>query len=375
MKILWIPHTGWHIPQRTHIFCRALAERHEVHVADWAADFTRLPDFFSQRYLQNFTYRQYMDGAIHVHGIPRIAPALFFSPLRRFNAALFARVAQQIISRYEIDVVVGTFVCPPPNAPRLVFDLFDDNSGYWHSYGMGNAYGREIEATENAYLQKADAVVAASSVLVDVARQRGARGPVHFIPNGVELAAFASADGTAWRERLGLSGHVVGVLGNHDKPAEMDKVLGAAGRMRDENLTFVIAGRGRAIPAAQKQAQALGLRVIFAGPVTREEAPALLAAFDVGVCPYLKTPGADAGSPMRLLQYAAAGLPVVCTELEEVRRMAFPNVVMVADNARDLARGIRQALKMKHQRPAKLVAYDLPVLTDRYEAVLKGVAR
>src|ERR1043166_1869319 len=55
MRILWVPHTSWHIPQRAHLFCRALAERHEVHVSDWVADFSSLRDYFSLRYLQNFT--------------------------------------------------------------------------------------------------------------------------------------------------------------------------------------------------------------------------------------------------------------------------------------------------------------------------------
>jgi glycosyltransferase involved in cell wall biosynthesis len=373
MKILWIPHTGWHIPQRAHLFCRALAEQHEVHVTDWVADFIHVQDFFSRRYIQNFIYRQHNDGNIRVHGIPRISPALFFAPLRRFNSRLFAQTVQKIIEQYKIDVVVGTFVCPPPDAPRLVFDLFDDNTGYWRSYGIHRAYADEIEETEAAYLRKAHAVVASSSVLVEIAKRRGARGPVHFIPNGVETALYKSSNGAVWRARLGLTGVVVGVLGNHDKPAEMEKVLMAAQLLRDEAITFVVAGRGAALALAQKRANSLDLQhVHFIGAVLREEVPDILAAFDIGICPYLKGPGADAGSPMRLLQYAAAGLPTVCTEIEEVRRMAFPNVVLVEDNARDLVRGIRQALGMPRQCPAQIAAYDLPVLTVRYEAVLAG---
>src|SRR5690242_3334232 len=121
MKILWIPHTAWHIPQRAHLFCRILAERHEVHVTDWVADFTRPRDFFTLRYLRNFRYRQYYDGRILVHGVPRIAPALFSRALRRWNEGSFSRLIERLIARYGIDVVIGTFVVPPPAAPRLVF--------------------------------------------------------------------------------------------------------------------------------------------------------------------------------------------------------------------------------------------------------------
>src|SRR4030067_1390326 len=116
MKILWIPHASWHNPQRAHLFCRALSERHEVHVTDWVADFTSIRDYISRRYLRNFTYRRYKDGQITVHGIPRISPALYLRSLRQFNSLVYSHYLRRIIEKFSIDVVVGTFVAPPPNA-------------------------------------------------------------------------------------------------------------------------------------------------------------------------------------------------------------------------------------------------------------------
>ena len=158
MKILWVPHTGWHIPQRAHLFCRALAERHEVHATDWVADFASPRDYLSRRYLRNFTFRQYRDGKITVHGIPRISPALPFRSVRRLNTIVFSRAVDSIVKRYSIDVVVGTFVLPPPRAPRVIFDLSDDNVAYWKSYGTVASYADEIEETERQYLRAAHAV-------------------------------------------------------------------------------------------------------------------------------------------------------------------------------------------------------------------------
>lgn len=373
MNILWIPHTGWHIPQRAHLFCRALAERHTVHVTDWVADFTRPADFFSARYLHNFFYRRYRDGKITVHGVPRLAPALFSPFLRRLNTRLFEKLVARLIAEYHINVVVGTFVCPPPRAPRLIFDWFDDNAAYWRAYGRNSAYADEIEAVERAYLQQADAVVAVSSVLAEKARREGARGLVHLIPNGIETSLYRDADGSLWRERFGKRGKIIGVVGNHDKPAELEKVLLAAQILGNAELTFVIAGRGLALSSAQKLAHHLHLaNVIFTGPLARAEIPFLLAALDVGLCPYLKTPGDDARSPMRLLQYSAAGLPVVCTDLEEVRRMDFPNIILTQDDPRSLAEGIARALTMPRRIPPQVEDYDIHRLTARYEAVLRG---
>jgi glycosyltransferase involved in cell wall biosynthesis len=373
MRILWIPHIAWRIPQRAHLFCHALAEKHEVHVTDLVADFYTPRDYFSRRYPHNFIYRQYWDGKIRVHGVPRVSPALFWAALRRLNTVLFQQLIARLVGQYRIDVVVGTYVVPPPKAPRLIFDLFDDNPAYWRSFGRNLSLAREIERVEAAYLHLADAIVAASSVLADKARIGGAGAPVTFIPNGVELSMYKNSDGRAWREKFGAGDAFVGVLGNHDKLVELEKVLLIAKELR--SFVFVIAGRGTALPAARRRAKAIGLHnVIFTGPMSRQEGPNLLAALDVGLCPYQKTPGGDAGSPMRLLQYSAAGLPVVCTNLEEVSRMNFRNVVRVDDNVNAFIAGIRQAVIIPKGRPSQLMDYDLPLLVSRWESILRGDA-
>ena len=371
MRILWIPHTGWHIPQRAHLFCRALAERHEVHVTDWVADFATPRDYLSQRYLENFTYRRYHDSTIIVHGIPRISPALYTSILRRFNTWLFERFVQQIVKQYQIDVVVGTFVVPPPKAPRVVFDLFDDNVAYWRSYGRVAEYANEIKQTEQLYLQTADAIVAASHVLRQQASMRGARGEIHLIPNGIDLKRFVTTKRDAIRSELGVQGKLVGVVGSHDKICELDNILDAAQILANENITFLIAGRGNALPYAQKRALKQNItNVIWKGYVTPDQAVDLVSALDVGLCPYKKTPGADASSPMRLLMYTAAGVPTVCTDLTSVREMRLPNTVLVADNSQALVEGILTALQLPRQRPAEIETYNLPCLVKKYEAVL-----
>jgi glycosyltransferase involved in cell wall biosynthesis len=269
-------------------------------------------------------------------------------------------------------VVVGTFVVSPPKAPRLVFDLFDDNAAYWRQYGRGKEYLGEIESVERAYLQAADAVVAASSVLADKAKPWTSH-PIHFIPNAVDLKRFDAADGSAWRSKWNAPGLLAGVLGNYDKPDELQNVLDAAAILRDEEIYFIVAGRGSTVPGAKAMAAKRGLsKVQFVGQIPMPDAPDAVSAFDVGLCPYRKTPFADACSPMRLLLYTAAGLPTVCTDLEEVRRMNFPNVVLVRDDPESLADGIRRARGQPRARPAGIAEYDLPRLVDRYEQVLRG---
>lgn len=375
MHILWIPHASWHIPQRAHIFCKALSGAHEIHVTDWVADFTSPRDYFSRRYVENFRYRRYQDGLIQIHGIPRFSPAIFSRPLRRLNTRIFKHYVDRIIENEQIDVVIGTFLLPPPKAPRLVFDLSDENVDNWLHSPHFPDYGNEIENNEQAYLQSADAVVAASSVLVDKARSLGAHGPIYLIPNGIELSQYTDVDSTRVRSSMGIAGCLVGSVGNHDKPEELEILLGAAQILLKNNITFLIAGRGSAVPWARKRAREKHLsNVVFWDYVPPNRLAETISGLDVGLCPYLKTPMDDARSPMRLLAYSAAGLPVVCTDLVEVRRMDFQNVVLVKDNAVALAEGINRALKLERQVPAQIQAYDVPYLAKKFEDVILAKA-
>lgn len=369
MKILWIPHASWKTPQRARLFCEKLSEKHDVHVTDICADFTSLKDYVSWRYITSYFYWKYMDGKITVHHIPRISPALPFRSLRRFNYRIFSKYVDKIIEKEGIEAVVGTFVCPPPVARRLVFDLFDDNPAYWREFGRFKSYADEIEAVESAYISTSNEVVAASSVLADKVKER----EVHLIPNGVDLKKFSKADGSKIREKLGLKGIVVGFIGNQDKFDELYKVVKASELLKGRDLTFLVVGKGGAIAPIKKHINKKGVdNFIFTGFINPLEVADYYKAIDIGLCPYVKTKGRDAGCPIKLLEYTAAGKPVVATELEEVKRMNFSNVILVKDDAISLADGIKKAFESKVKIPKEIEKYDINKLAKKYEKVILG---
>lgn len=370
MRILWIPHAGWDIPQRAHLFTRMLADKHEIHVTDWIADFRTVQDYMSLRYLRNFTYRRRREGNITIHGIPRISPAIFSSRIRMFNQRLFTRHLNRLIERYSIEVVVGTYLVPPPEGVRVIFDLFDENVAGWKD--VHPQIAGEIAAVENAYFQKADAIVAASSVLKEKAERLGVGQPVYHIPNGIEFDRFMAVRDQERQPLPGTEGfQVVGSVANYENPDEIDMIMSAARALRDEPLRFYLAGRGSALTYAQTIAEREGLtNVIFPGPVARENLADVMNQFDVGLCIYKRSPMDDARSPMRLLGYSALGLPTVATAVEEIRRMDFANVIGVEDATDSIVAGIQSALGMSRVVPDTIDQYDLNTLVARYEAVI-----
>ncbi|MDI6641733.1 MAG: glycosyltransferase, partial [Elusimicrobiota bacterium] len=100
------------------------------------------------------------------------------------------------------------------------------------------------------------------------------------------------------------------------------------------------------------------------------DVPDYFKAVDVGLLPFDKKGFTDSACPIKLLEYTAAGKPVVSTDLEEVKRMDFSNVILVKDNPESLAEGIKKALNSKVEIPKKIENYDINKLAKEYEKVL-----
>jgi glycosyltransferase involved in cell wall biosynthesis len=376
MRILWIPHTGWHIPQRAHSFCRELSKRHEVHVTDWVADFYTLGDYFSTKYLRNFTYRKYRDGNIQVHGIPRISPALYLPALRMLNSWIFSNYVQKIIWESNIDVVVGTFIARPPKARRLIFDLFDDNVAYWRDYKKNTQYASEIEKIEIEYIKKADQIVSISSILARQVEAKTGSSPekIKIIPNGVDLKRFQQDNNDDLRKSLGLEGYrIIGYISAFGEFAGLPRLIEAFRLLNDTNLILLLVGDGPQLGIAQSLARKYGLNnIVFCGKISFCEIHRYYNLIDLGVIPFDKTAFTDASCPIKLLEYSAANKVVVSSKLAEIQNIDFPNVIFADPEPTSWAECIKLGLTTRYIKPNNLEKYDIPNLTKEYEEILSG---
>lgn len=378
MNILWLPHSPWRTPQRARFFAEVLARRHRVHATDLDGEFRQPRDYFSRRYVQNYFPRQWQENWVTVHHIPRVSPAIFSRRLRDLNREWFARHLERIIREQSIDVVVGTFVAPVPQGVPLVTDLFDDNVAYWQAYGTNQAYTAEIAAAENAWITASETVVTVSHLLASRVRERHPQAQVIPIPNSVDTRLYVPSRAQA-REVLGLSTQkkYVGNIGALDKIEEAQRLHTVARELKNQADTeLLIVGRGDGVDALQRLVERDNLsNVRFLGFASGDRLVQLFQALDVGLCPYRATQGANVSVPMRLLHYSAVGANVVCARLEEVEHMAFPNVILTADEDQAFAQGVQQALTRPGVRPESIGEYDQEVVSARYEDVLRRAAR
>lgn len=173
---------------------------------------------------------------------------------------------------------------------------------------------------EARLLGAADHVVAVSEVVAWHALGRGVRPDrVSVVANGVDPLRFAGVQGHSVRLEFDLrSSFVVGWRGDVDESHTLDDVVEALALL-PSSVRLLVMGDGEALPALRAQVREAGVeeRVAFAGAVLEAEVPAFLAACDAAVAPRTALDRLYR-SPLELLEYCAAGLPVVATGQEDV---------------------------------------------------------
>jgi glycosyltransferase involved in cell wall biosynthesis len=186
-------------------------------------------------------------------------------------------------------------------------------------------FPRIAARAEAAVLRRATLVAVVSGPLEREAWARGVRRDRTILtPNGVDLERYRpEAKGEEVRRRWGLEGtFVAGFVGYVREWHRLDRVLEAIarGKLADRGLRLLVVGDGPARADLEARSRTLGLdgAVRFVGEVPHEAVPDHLAAFDVALLPAIR----PYASPLKLVEYLAAGRAVVAVKQENVEEIA-----------------------------------------------------
>jgi teichuronic acid biosynthesis glycosyltransferase TuaH len=170
-----------------------------------------------------------------------------------------------------------------------------------------------VRRREAALADRSDAVVAVSDVLVDHWRALG-HDPI-FMPNGCDFDLMsATVDSPAADVRL--PGPVAGYVGTISDRTDASLLH----RLCDRGASLLLVGpRSGTSPNPDLDAVLARDNVQWVGRRDYREVPGYLARMDVGLVPYTNSEFNVASFPLKVLDYLAAGLPVVSTDLPSVR--------------------------------------------------------
>lgn len=280
---------------------------------------------------------------LSTHVIGPLDPVVWRSVGRRLSAAVGGHVGAR---RLVVAAPLWTPAAVRLAASRRGFDAVDD----WREHSSART---AVTRSAQGYtlLPRFDCVTAVSAPLAE-SLAADAGHPVLHVGNGVDLAAYRDVPPADLpdlpEEPFAL------YLGTVEQRVDVDLLLRVA-----ERVPVVVAG-----PAPEDIARRLRSGAArWVGPVPVGTVPALMARASVGLLPHIPGPFTASMDPMKLLEYLAAGLPVVTTlpSLAE----ASPRVVAASPEtfgdavAAALARG-------RYDTPdASVAERDWDVVADR----------
>lgn len=296
-------------------------------------------------------------------------------PIHRHNTRLLQRLIRERLAALGLTrppvLVTGT----PPSA-GVVGTLGEAASVYFCMDDFLNFPGvsaKMIAPLERRLLQKVDGLVATAKSLTEL--KLPATGRAWHLPQGVNYEHFSAprpepADLAAIaRPRIGFAGTVGGCC---------DLFLVRRIAEAYPEASVVLVGPISADSATMDAIRRPNLHVLGLRPYS--ELPAYVQHFDAGLIPYVLNDWTRAVDSLKLLEYLAAGLPVVTSAMPEAMKYAamvtitsnddaFVQAVgpALADGSAE-ARRRRQAFASGHtwkQRAGKLLAIIQELVADR----------
>lgn len=212
---------------------------------------------------------------------------------------------------------------------KIVYDCMDDHSGFQYTHP-------EIVSREQALISSSDLVVASSRALFEYLSAQHSN--CLLLPNAGDYAHFSRLPPRDASPIASLPRPVIGYYGAIAEWFDLEAVRCAA--MAHPKWSFVLIGH-----TFGSNVQQLGdlANIHLLGEKKYAELPGFLAAFDVCVIPFLRTPLTEATNPVKVFEYLAAGKPIVARELPELEplRDTVRLYTTPAEFASELERAVR----------------------------------
>lgn|GEM_PF-184800 len=205
---------------------------------------------------------------------------------------------------------------------RKIFYETDDSVAASAVWSVSSSY---LHSAREKNLAAAELVLAVTPALARHL-QRTPR-PARWLPNGTHLEPWRDMPRTPAAE-LGLTGPVAGVVGQFNARIDLELL----GELADAGVSLLLVGpRWFTGPRELEAFEALLRRpcVRWVDAVPRSELPRYLGALDVGLTPYRDSMFNRRSYPLKTLEYLAAGVPVVATDIAGTTGLSTPHLRVV----------------------------------------------
>jgi glycosyltransferase involved in cell wall biosynthesis len=333
---------------RQQLMRRAAALGHEVLFVETGPHLGRAvlepTDGLRRAALRRLVRPEIVEPGVRVLVAPNVAPwGHRFALAARVNAMLAARAIRRLARGGERLVL---WLYDPCFADAIgacgerlaVYDCVDD---YAEQAGADRRKRALVRAYDARTAERSRLVFATTPLLRD--RHLALNPRTHLVPNVGDYEHFAPAAdrGLAPDDLRSPEETVVGFAGNFLESKVDFGLLEAIARGRPE-WTLLLVGPARAETAAALERLARLPNVRRVGQVPYGDLPRYVAAFDVGLIPYLENDYTRSCFPLKLYEYLAAGKPVVATGLPHLRDVG--PLIRLSDGVEDTLSALADGL-------------------------------
>ena len=199
----------------------------------------------------------------------------------------------------------------------------------------------KVSRAELAAARRADMIITSSPAVRDRWAARGFSSDM--IPFGCDSAAFGRAEQPA--ADVSVPAPVAGFVGHLNARTDLALLEAVA----DVMSLLVVGPRSPQFEPARVDRLLARSHVQWTGPQPFERLPAYLAAIDVGLVPYDHSEFNVGSFPLKTLEYLAAGVPVVATDLPATRWLGT-DLVVIEDAPGPFAAAARRVARSRRDR-------------------------
>jgi glycosyltransferase involved in cell wall biosynthesis len=279
---------------------------------------------------------------------------------------------EQFLIKHNIDVVINGvhyfFPTPKQNKNKCVhiFDINDLPTEEVNSHA-----GHFMYDYAKREVHKAGVVTACSHGLVDyIWKEFGRRA--YFIPNGTYLDEFRTInfeDVRKIRQKYNiLNKFVIGYIGFIGDWIDVDLLISLYDALRNKynDVALMVVGAGPKVEYYRSKIK--DKDIIFTGGIPQNKISPYFFSIDAGLLPSKKSLFQDLAFHTKLIEYTAAKKMVISSPLEEVQKMAFPNILIAHPSVQEWMEAIDK-IRQSTWNPAwdNLVSeYDWKIIGNKF---------
>lgn len=245
--------------------------------------------------------------------------------------------------------------------------MYEDYTHYLNKFDLNSVdkISKQAVYSLSKYLcNSVSGIIAPSSKTKERLEEYGVTRPIYIIPTGLELDRFKKenidsnkAEAIKKQYNIDENTKLITYLGRIAAEKSIDMVIDGAMHIKDENTKFMIVGGGPSLEDLKAQAKANGIedKVIFTGPVAREEVPIYYSISDVFV-----SASTSETQGITYIEALASGLCVFARRDEVLENLIEDGKNgFYFDSAEEFAQRVMEYLNMDEEAHAKIKEHAL----------------